>query len=102
MLATLRTTVSNRLTLLGLGRGPVLGLIAVGGLLATGFCGRAALGESYYASHGWPKLAGSWINALVIFCLRSWFGVGDSRNTEAMFVYLPARFWPVILVVVGV
>ena len=97
------------------GKGFLIALIAFGGLLISELGTRAVWDKDYYASHGWPKLVGFWIGALVIYALRSWLGVGRTQtlvdkgtgrevvlNQEATLFFIPARFWPVILAAIGI
>jgi hypothetical protein len=71
--------------------------------------------DKYYQTHGWPKLAGLWVAAGLVYLLRSWFGVGKERTlidketgketkltSEGALFFIPARLWPPILLVLGV
>lgn len=98
------------------GRGIAIALIAFACLLVSEFATEAALGDgTYYQAHGWPKLAGFWLAAAVIYKMQSWFGVGKTRgfvdpnirrdirpSAEGELFFVPARFWPHILVILGV
>ena len=97
------------------GRGFLIALIAFGGLLIAEFATQLIWGKGYYQGHGWPKLAGFWLAALVVYALRSWLGVGHVQvlvdkatgkevelNKEAALFFIPARFWPTILCVLGI
>ena len=97
------------------GRGLAIAAIAFVCLLLSEFAIEAAFGDSaYYQSHGWPKLVGFWIAAAVIYKLQPWFGVGKTRgfvdpnirhdirpSAEGELFFVPARFWPQILLVAG-
>lgn len=98
------------------GRGGVIALIAFGCLLLTELTTRSAFSEpNYYQNHGWPKLVGFWIAAGIVYALKSWLGVGDVRtlvdkgtgkeiraSSEGQLFFIPARYWPVVLLVCGV
>jgi hypothetical protein len=98
------------------GRGGLIALIAFGCLLLTELFTRAAFGDAhYYQTHGWPKLAGFWVAAGLVYALRSWFGVGRERilidkdtgkeikmSFEADLLFVPARYWPAILLALGI
>ena len=98
------------------GRGVMVFLIAFGCLLLTELFTRAVFGgTTYYQSHGWPKLVGLWLAAGLVYALRSSLGVGRERtlidkvtgqeikvSLEGRFLFIPARYWPAILLAAGV
>ena len=97
------------------GRGGVIALIAFGCLVLTELFTRAAFGDTrYYQTHGWPKLLGFWVAAGLVYALRSWFGVGQEHtlidkgtgreirvSLEGQLLFVPARYWPGILLAAG-
>ena len=97
------------------GRGGMIALIAFGCLaLAELFTRRVFSDSTYYQNHGWPKLAGFWIAAALVYALRSWLCVGQERTLidkatghevttplEGSLLLIPARYWPPILFGVG-
>lgn len=98
------------------GRGVVIALVAFGCFVLAEFAARAAFGDpTYYETHGWPKLAAFWVAAGIVYALCSWLGVGNERtlvdkgtgqevkvSSESQLFFIPARYWPVILLVLGV
>ncbi|MFZ0332543.1 MAG: hypothetical protein WAN10_17910 [Candidatus Acidiferrales bacterium] len=98
------------------GKGFLIALIAFGCLLLTELATRSIFADShYYQRHGWPKLAGFCIAAVLVYALRSWFGHGRDRlfveketghevslSLEDSLLGIPVRFWPLILVGLGV
>jgi hypothetical protein len=97
------------------GRGGVIPLIASGCALVTEFSTRTAFGDvTYYQTHGWPMLVALWAAAGLVYALRPWFRVGQERTTidkktgqqrkismEAELFFVPARYWPVVLMALG-
>jgi hypothetical protein len=97
------------------GRGGVIPLITFGCALVTEFSTRTAFGDvSYYLTHGWPMLVALWAAAGLVYALRSWLRVGQERaiidkktgqqvkiSLEAEFFFVPARYWPVVLMALG-
>jgi hypothetical protein len=98
------------------GKGIVIALIAFGCLVFTEIFTRSMFGdERYYQTHGWPKLVGFWVAAGLIYALRSWLGGGQERtlidkatgeeikmSSESALFFIPARFWPSILLGLGI
>jgi hypothetical protein len=94
----------------------VVALIAFGCLVLSELLTRSMFGdERYYQTHGWPKLAGLWVAAGLVYLLRSWFGSGKSRtlidketgkeitlSSESALLFIPGRLWPPILLALGV
>lgn len=76
----------------------------------------AAFGDdTYYQENGWPRFAGFAVAAVLVYLLRGWLGVGQARvlidketgqevqlNRESTLLFVPARFWPIILLILGV
>src|SRR5579863_2215060 len=97
------------------GRGGVVALIAFGCLVLAELVTRRVFNDpSYYQNHGWPKLAGFWIAAALVYALGSWLCVGQERtlvdkgtgqeikaSLEGPLFLIPARYWPPILFGVG-
>lgn len=98
------------------GRGIVVAIIAFGCLVLTELITRSAFGDGmYYQTHGWPKLAGFWVAAGLVFALRSWLDGGQDRvlvdketgtetklPAENALFFIAVRFWPLILLGLGV
>lgn len=98
------------------GRGIVIALIAFACLVfAELFTRSMFVDRRYYQVHGWPKLAGFWLAAALVYSLRSWLGGGreswsvDSETGKEMkhseedsLFHVRVRFWPLILVGLGV
>lgn len=97
------------------GRGGAIALIAFGCLVLTELFTRAVFSDpNYYQIHGWPKLAGFWLAAALIYSLRSWLGISEKRtlidkstgeevrlSLEVQLLFVPARYWPWILLAIG-
>jgi hypothetical protein len=97
------------------GRGGVIFLIAFGCALLMELSTRIAFGDvTYYQTHGWPMLVALWAAAGLVYALRPWFRVGQERtiidkktgqprkiSMEAEFFFVPARYWPVVLMALG-
>lgn len=97
------------------GRGGVIALIVFACFLLADFASHAAYHDpSYLATHGWLRLVAFWVSAGIVFALRSWLGVGKDRtvldkatgreiklSSEGTLFFVPARYWPAILLVLG-
>jgi hypothetical protein len=98
------------------GRGIVIAGVAFGCLIAAEYGVERSMGDTtYYQAHGWPKLLGFWLGASVVYALRSWLGVPDTtlaaeghgvgppaaRAAEGELFFVKARYWPAILLVLG-
>jgi hypothetical protein len=97
------------------GRGTVIFLITfVCALLMESITRAAFATTDYYQVHGWPKLVAFWAAAGFVYRLRAWFRVGQEQTTidkkpgqvrkisaEAKLLFIPARFWPAVLIVLG-
>jgi hypothetical protein len=98
------------------GKGIVVAFIAFGCLILTELATRSMYGDkTYYQSHGWPKLAGFWVAAALVYMLQPWFGGRQERTLvdketgkeitvsfqSALFL-IPVRYWPLILLGLGV
>lgn len=101
------------------GRGGFIALITFLLLLALdGVTGALSGDRQYYASHGWPKLVGFWMAAISVFALRGFLGVPPSARdepasgqeapqarpsvAEGELFFVPARYWPAVLALLGV
>lgn len=96
------------------GRGFAIAFVAVACLGLSSVVTGALAGENYLQAHGWWTLAGFWMAAIAVYALRSWLGVGQARvlidkstgqevriNREGALFFVPARFWPALLVGLG-
>ena|SRR6266508_3437819 len=98
------------------GKGFVIALIAFACLILSEFLTETAFSDNtYYQTHGWPKLVGLWVAALIVYKLWPWFGVRAAQvlvdrdtgqgvhvaSSEGALFFVPARFWPQILLVLG-
>jgi hypothetical protein len=98
------------------GKGIVVAIITFGCLVLTELITRSVFGdERYYQTHGWPKVAGFWLAAGLVFALRSWLGGRQERtlveketgkeiklSSEGALFFVTVRFWPLILLGLGV
>jgi len=99
------------------GRGILIVLIAFGCLLVAELLTRAGFhDDTYYQQHGWPKLVGFLVAACVIWCMLPrresevsagpGFQSGTTRESvlreQDRLFFVPARYWPAILCVLGV
>lgn len=114
------------------GRGILIAIIAFACLIAAEFYTRSRFhSDHYYQQHGWPKLAAFAVAALIIWWLspqsaapaqspsaeaalmtpslmnappapeRSPFRLDFFRPQDSLF-FIPVRFWPLILCLLGV
>jgi hypothetical protein len=107
---------ANLSVLVWRGKGGVIALITFGSLVLSDLLTRAIFVDPrYYQTHEWPKLVGFWVSAGVVYALFSWLGVGQERalidkatgqeikaSLEGELFFIPARFWPAILVGLGI
>jgi hypothetical protein len=96
------------------GSGWMVGVIAGGCLLAAYLLTGAYYHDSgYYMAHGWPKLAGLWAAAAIVYTLlpKSEEVLGGNRDAGAerrvlnendRFAKIKVKFWPWILLLLGV
>ena len=98
------------------GRGGLIALVAFGCLVLTELFTRYTFIEkNYYQHHGLPKLVGFWVASGIVYAMRPWFGVGQERSLidkatrqemkisgESQLFFIPARYWPAILLLLGV
>jgi hypothetical protein len=98
------------------GRGIVVAVIAFGCLIFVEIATRLRFRDQrYYQTHGWPKLVGFWMAASLVFAFRSWLGDMQGRTlidketgqevnmiSKSSLFLIPVRFWPVILIALGV
>jgi hypothetical protein len=96
------------------GRGIVVALIAFGCLVVTEILTRGWFhDDTYYQQHGWPKLAGFLVAALIVWWLS---GSSRSEDNSALAVqetqapilrrqdqlfFIPVRYWPLLLCLLG-
>lgn len=98
------------------GLGYLVLLITFGCLLVTQVLVDKALDdESYYTTHGWPKLVGFLVAALLLHLFAKVRARGEGRvlvdietgehvstgSRDSLF-FIPLRFWPAIVSVLGV
>jgi hypothetical protein len=103
------------------GRGILIALVTFAWLLALDWLTGEHFGDrKYYAQHGWPKLVGFWAGAATIWLMRGVLGVREPTTLsspggvesigpsprgrpvdEGELFFVKARYWPVILSVVG-
>jgi hypothetical protein len=98
------------------GKGILVAVIAFVCLLLAELATRLMFGdETYYQNHGWPKLVGFWVAAGLVYAMRSWLGGGPARilideehekeiklPAEGALFFVPVRYWPVVLLGLGV
>jgi hypothetical protein len=98
------------------GRGFLIALAALACLAAADYATAAWSGdENYYRTHGWPILLAFALAAALVYKMRAWLGVGQTRvlvdpvanrhvvfNQESSLFFVPARYWPAVLPVLGV
>lgn len=94
------------------GGGWIVGVIAGGCLLAAYLLTGAYYHDpGYYSAHGWPKLAGLWAAAAIVYTLlpKSEEVLAGSRdgaerrvlNGDDRFARIQVKFWPWILLLLG-
>jgi len=97
------------------GRGWMVGIVSIVSLLlADLLSGLQFHDSSYYARHGWPKLAAFWFAAGVVRWLlpaqQDEVIPGSQTVSEKKvalkerdsFLLLPVKFWPIVLLALGV
>jgi hypothetical protein len=97
------------------GSGILVAIVGFGCLALTEVITRTTLDEKYYQAHGWPKLAGFWIAAALVYFLALWLDRQPGRvmidkatgqevvlkRRHALF-FIPVRFWVYIFFALGV
>jgi hypothetical protein len=95
------------------GRGILIFLITFCCLLAMDLITRFTFHDpKYYELHGWPKLAGFWIAAALVYASRPWLATGrmhglfdkDTERDESVagtLFYIPVYYWPMTLLALG-
>jgi hypothetical protein len=95
------------------GRGILIFLITFCCLFAMDLITRFTFHDpKYYELHGWPKLAGFWIAAALVYALRPWLATGRmhglfDKDTErdvsvaGTLFYIPVYYWPMMLLALG-
>jgi hypothetical protein len=96
------------------GRGAAVPIVTFVSLLATEFATRAYFRDDhYYQQHGWPKLAGFLLAAVIVWMLSirradELTAVFPHAATTSFFsdrdtlFFVRVRFWPLILSALGV
>ena len=97
------------------GRGIAIALITFGCLLLAELMTETVFGaDDFYQTHGWPKLAGLWSAAVIVYALRDWLRVGEERilidnetgqevraSIEGELFFIRAGHWPIVLLGLG-
>ena len=96
------------------GFGYVIGFVVVAILICAEFFVEAFFRDGfYYQDHGWPKLMGLWSAAVAVWLLNAFMikrreRVARDPDAEARppepdaFLFVDVRYWPYILLVLGV
>lgn len=97
------------------GRGWLVGIVTVASLLLSDLLtGLQFHNSSYYAQHGWPKLAAFWFAAAVVRWLlpmqqdevipgsQTVFEKKSALKERDSFLLLPVKYWPIALLALGV
>jgi hypothetical protein len=101
------------------GRGVLAGVVAFFSLIAAEFLTERHFHDgNYYQMHGWPKLAGFAVAAMIVGLLgprnagdeRAYLSPGTLDSTERRSVFrdadsfflIPVRYWPWILCALGI
>lgn len=97
------------------GKGIIVAIAAAVCLLALdGLTARYFHDSSFYATHGWPKLAGFLTAAAIVWVLSFRRKPDESIGAEEepphypflgdedRLFFIPAKYWPVILSVLGI
>jgi hypothetical protein len=99
------------------GRGWLVAVIAVACFLTSELVSEAVLrDQSYYQTHGWPKLAAFLVAAAIVWVLHAGRIFSESARTlvdketgeevtlrprHSLF-FIPVRYWPLVLAALGV
>jgi hypothetical protein len=97
------------------GFGFLVAVVGFGCLILTELMTRAAFDEKYYQAHGWPKLAGIWVAAALVYVLGLWLDRQPGRamidkatgqevvlkRSHSLF-FIPVRYWVYIFLVLGI
>lgn len=98
------------------GFGFLVAIIGIAVLVAVEYAMRAITKDmTYYTTHGWPKLLGFWITAVIIYFIARFFDSRPGkvviekdtgkeivqRRSHSLF-FVPLRFWPYVLAALGV
>ena len=98
------------------GYGFLVPLVTFGFLLLIESATRLMIKEEfYYQAHGWPQLLGACLAAAVIYPVAKHYDSRPDRTlidqntgkevvlrTKNSFVFIPMRYWPFVLLVIGV
>jgi hypothetical protein len=98
------------------GKGILIALTAFGCIWSAEYLTRQWSGnERYYQTHSWPAFVAFLVAAAAVYSMRGWLGVGQRRilvdqatqqrialSEEASLFFVPARYWPSVLAVMGV
>jgi hypothetical protein len=98
------------------GLGFVVAIIGFGCLLLTEVITRSSFhSDTYFQTHGWPKLAALWIAAALVYAVSLWLNRAPGRvmidkatgeevvlkKNHSLF-FIRVRYWPYILLGLGV
>ena len=99
------------------GKGFLVPIVGFGSLVVTEYAIRSYFHDPrYYQRHGWPKLVGFWLGAVILARVSQ---VLNERGTRELFeprtgetivierqhhafMWVPMRYWPIVLFVLGV
>lgn len=104
------------------GYGYLTGVIGIGCLCFTEILTAPISHDNhYYEKHGWPKLVGFWVAAVIVWPLGRdlnqgkqtelfdpWQGItsilraGDNKIIRHDFFFMPMRYWAFIFAVLGI
>lgn len=98
------------------GKGFLVPVVGFGALIATEYGVERWFNDpTYYQQHGWPKLLGLWLGAALLAGVSQRVHEQQARTLiepetgrtvvvegkEHQFLYLPLKYWPVALFVLG-
>ena len=97
------------------GLGYLIAVIGVGCLAIAEACTRAFFKDpTYYQTHGWPKLAGLWIAAILVYFLArrlerqpGWVVIDKATGQEVVLkkkhdlFNIPIHYWSYIFTILG-
>jgi hypothetical protein len=98
------------------GFGFLVAIIGFGSLVLTEVITKSSFhDETYYQTHGWPKLVAFWVAAALVYLVGLWLDRQPGRamidkatgqevvlkRKHALF-FIPVRYWPYIFLGLGV
>ena len=89
------------------GKGIIVAVLAFACLVASEAITEVVTHDSlYYQHHGWPKLVAFWVAAAAVYALRHRLGVPETvehaSGPEPSLFFVPVRYWPAVLLGLGV